>query len=208
MTAFLIGATAVPRAHAGSSASTPIQSNVSSNIVEFAEWVRATSDNQGRAFIVVDKINATLYVFDADAKLSHQTPVLLGAARGDRSPPGVGSKKLSHIRPEERTTAAGRFIGQRGRNLTGEDIVWIDYHAALAIHRVRSVSPGGMRAERLASASALDKRVSYGCVNVPVRFFETVIAPMFRQGKAMIYVLPEELTMAELFGFQEGKGST
>lgn len=197
----------MPPAHAGSISSPA--SFPASFIGEFAAWVRSTSDNQDRPFIVVDKVNAKLFVFDADGRLSHETPVLLGAARGDKSAPGVGNKKLSDIRLEERTTAAGRFTGQRGRNLTGEAIVWIDYNSALAIHRVRPASPGGTkgRAARLASASALDKRVSYGCVNVPVDFFESVIAPLFEEGKAMVYILPEELTMAELFGFPEGRRS-
>jgi hypothetical protein len=63
--------------------------------------------------------------------------VLLGLARGDVSVPGIGERKISDINPHERTTPAGRFISEPGRNLSGEDIVWVDYDAAVSMHRVR-----------------------------------------------------------------------
>ena len=42
--------------------------------------------------------------------------------------------------PEERTTPAGRFVAERGQNLRGEDVVWIDYDAAVLMHRVITTS--------------------------------------------------------------------
>ena len=36
-----------------------------------------------------------------------------------------------------------------------------------------------------------DNRISYGCINVPVAFYETVVAPTFRNSNGIVYILPE-----------------
>ena len=59
--------------------------------------------------MIVDKVNSQLFLFDAGESLRATAPVLLGLARGDDSPAGIGSRKLSTIRPVERITPAGRF---------------------------------------------------------------------------------------------------
>ncbi len=125
--------------------------------------------------------------------------MLLGAARGDRSAPDLGTRPLAQIRPEERTTPAGRFVTEPGRNLRGEDIVWIDYDSAVSLHRVRSVSASERRHQRLASGSTRDKRISYGCVNAPEAFYNKHIAPLFGQGPGVVYVLPDTEPFASFF---------
>src|ERR1700752_86168 len=81
-----------------------------------ANWVVKSSDNGSAAFIIIDKRNARLYVFDQRGRLQGTAPVLLGLAGGDDSVPGIGEKPLAAIRPAERTTPAGRFVAERGRN--------------------------------------------------------------------------------------------
>ena len=107
------------------------------------------------------------------------------------SVPGVGDKPLSQIRPEERTTPAGRFESEPGRNLSGEHIVWLDYDAGLAIHRVRPGASYGARVQRLSTDGGSDKRVSLGCVVVPEAFFDDVVAPVLGRQRGVVYVLPE-----------------
>lgn len=148
-------------------------------------------DAQGQPFAVVDKQQARLHVFHADGRLAGSTPALLGLAKGDYSAPGVGERVLTGIPLAERTTPAGRFASQPGTNLKGESIVWIDYQAALAIHRLRPSPPAERRAQRLASATADDNRISLGCVVVSGEFFDRVVWPVMGQGKAVVYVLPE-----------------
>ena len=116
---------------------------------QLAAWIRATGNNHAQPFALIDKKAASVHVFDAVGMLRGSSPVLLGLAVGDDSVPGIGERKMSEIRPEERTTPAGRFAAEPGRNLQGEDIVWIDYDAAVSMHRVRS----GNKAERSWSAS-------------------------------------------------------
>ena len=165
-----------------------------------ADWA-ADSGNHGNAdFVIVDKKFARVYVFDAQARLRAATPVLLGAAAGDDSVVGIGQRPLAEVRPEERTTPAGRFIGERGRNAIGEDVVWVDYDAAVSMHRVRTTTPSERRLERLATPSVADKRISWGCINVPVAFFETYIAPVFARQRGVVYVLPEVKPVQEVFG--------
>ena len=165
-----------------------------------ANWVAHTHDNGDADFIIVDKRNAKVYVFDASAKLRGASTVLLGAAKGDDSVPGIGSRPLSQVRPEERTTPAGRFVAERGRNLKGEDIVWVDYDAAVSMHRVRATNPTERRLQRLSSPTIADNRISYGCINVPVSFYESYVSPTVSKKRAIVYVLPETKPIERVFG--------
>jgi hypothetical protein len=167
---------------------------------ELADWVAAAADHGAHAFIVVDKRAAVLHVFDASARRTATTPVLLGAAAGDHSVPGIGTRAIESIQPAERTTPAGRFLGERGRNTNGEDVIWVDYEAAISMHRVRLVNPTERRAQRLASPSADDNRISYGCINVPAAFYDAHIRPIFASRRALVYVLPDVSSIQEVFG--------
>ena len=64
--------------------------------------------------MIIDKVNAQLFLFDGTGGLIAATPVLLGQARGDDSPPGIGTRPLSAIKPGERITPAGRFVTGAG----------------------------------------------------------------------------------------------
>ena len=171
-------------------------------VSQMVEWIAASGDNAAMPFVVIDKRGARLHVFDAQGKPVDNTAVLLGSAAGDDSAPGVGNKPLSQVLPEERTTPAGRFAGQRGRNLSGEDIVWIDYEAAVSMHRVRAANSKERRLQRLASSTVEDNRISFGCVNIPAAFFDAHIAPTFATQRAIVYVLPEHKTLQAVFGAQ------
>lgn len=174
-------------------------SGTSQNARQLVRWIDGTGDNQGLPFAVVDKLAARIHIFSAQALWLGTAPVLLGAARGDHSVPGIGQRPLAQIRPEERTTPAGRFVTEPGRNLRGEDIVWIDYDAAVSLHRVRSVSSAERRLQRLASRGVQDKRISYGCINTPEVFYDQWIAPLFGHSSGVIYVLPDTEPFASIF---------
>ena len=164
-----------------------------------ADWAADSRDNGALDFIVLDKRQAHVYVFDSQARLRAETPVLLGAAVGDDTAEGVGQKALHEVKPEERTTPAGRFIGQSGRNSHGEDVFWVDYAAAVSMHRLRQLEESERRLERLATATADDNRISYGCINIPLAFFESVMVPSFRGKRGVVYVLPEVRSLDEVF---------
>jgi len=168
-----------------------------------ADWVARTRDHMNAAFVIVDKKFARVHVFDANARLRASSRVLLGAAIGDDTVPGIGSRPIPEVRPEERTTPAGRFVAERGHNARGEDVVWVDYGAAVSMHRVLTTEPRERRLERLATPTIEDKRISWGCINVPVAFFDRYIQPIFAQRKAIVYVLPEIKPVEQVFGLQQ-----
>jgi hypothetical protein len=172
-----------------------------------ADWVARRADNQRLPFVILDKRDARVFVFDAGARLVDSSPVLLGAAAGDDSVAGIGQRPIAEVRPEERTTPAGRFVSQPGRNASGEDVVWVDYDAAVSMHRVRPIDPKERRLERLASNDPAQRRISYGCINVPVAFFDTVVKPVVGSQKAIVYVLPETRDVRSVFaGLGGGSG--
>lgn len=170
---------------------------------KLADWVVDSADNGQLPFMVIDKVQARVYMFDAQGQLRGATAALLGLAVGDDSVPGIGQRKLSSIRPEERTTAAGRFVASLDRDVHGEEVLWVDYDSALSLHRVVTKQPKERRAERLASPSPLDNRVSYGCINVSVRFYEDVVSPSFTGTFGIVYILPETRSAREFFGLYD-----
>lgn len=171
----------------------------SPDATRLARWVVASADNGHRPFVILDKREAHVYVFEASGRLIGATPVLLGYARGDHTVPGIGDRPLEQVRPEERTTPAGRFVAELGLNTRGEQVVWVDYDAAVSMHPVRLTTPSERRAERLASPTAADNRISYGCINLPPDFYAQVLWPTMRALPGVIYVMPEEKTLEAVF---------
>lgn len=192
---------AAPFAHAVQPPAASAAAPLSSEAQQVAQWIGSSKDNQGLPYLLVDKRAARVHVFNAAGVLQASSAVLLGLARGDHSVPGIGERPMSAIAPHERTTPAGRFVSEPGNNLQGEDIVWIDYDAAVSLHRVRTANAADRRLQRLASATVADNRISYGCVNVPQRFYDRNVAPVWGKKPGVIYVLPETQTAASFFGF-------
>jgi hypothetical protein len=178
------------------------QERASQDTRQIADQVVETNDNRGLPFAIVDKKGARVYVFDAAGVLRGAAPALLGLAIGDDTVPGIGDRKLSSIRPDERTTPAGRFVVALDRNLHGAEILWVDYDAGISLHRVVPGTAAEHRAQRLASASTLDNRISFGCINVPAKFFDSVVLPAFSGTDGVVYILPETRPVQTVFAPQ------
>jgi hypothetical protein len=166
---------------------------------EVANWAFFTGDNQGRAVVILDKQAATVYTFDPHGKLVASAPALVGLTVGDDTAPGVGDKPLADVRDDEKTTPAGRFVAVPGWDDSGVDVVWIDYAGAVAMHRVIDKVRAERRPERLASPNAADRRISFGCINLPIPFYEKVLSPTVHNTGAIVYVLPETRSPREVF---------
>jgi hypothetical protein len=194
VSAVVAGAVApVRHAEFGSEASSP-------GARELADWVVGSSDNRQLPFIVIDKVQARVFAFDAQGSLRGATPALLGTAIGDDSIPGIGQRKLSSIRPFERTTPAGRFVAYLDRDIHGEEVLWVDYESSLSLHRVVTGLPKDHRAQRLASPTPADNRITFGCINVSVSFYERVVSPLFQRTQGIVYILPETRSATDVFG--------
>lgn len=185
-------AAALPAAPAAAGAGADIRAMPSTDARQFAESVLAARDHRGQPFAIVDKRQAQMLVFDGSGRLRGATPVLLGQALGDDTAPNVGEyAQQGFVPPHMRTTPAGRFAAHAGTNHTGEHVIWVDYESAFAIHRLRPGRSYKARAERLASAHVAGRRVSAGCVVVPVDFYEDVVQRWLGRGRPVVYVLPE-----------------
>lgn len=199
LAATLAGAPAVAAAGVGTRADFRHEA-ASAQARHVADWAVHSGDHAGQSFVVVDKIGARVFVFDGQGRLQGAAPALLGSARGDGSAPGIGTRKLSAITAGERTTPAGRFSASLDHSLLGDEILWVDYETAIALHRVSATVPRERRLQRLAGDSAAARRITYGCINVAVAFFERIVAPAFRGRTGVVYVLPETATPQEVFG--------
>lgn len=165
-----------------------------------ATWVAQSRDNGQASFVIIDKRDARMYVFDPQARLRGNSPILLGAASGDHTVPGIGDRPLAQVLPHEKTTPAGRFVAEHGVNTNGEDIVWVDYDAAVSMHRVRPTVAAERRLQRLASSTPGDNRISFGCINVPKTFYEAQLGPAMTSRQSVVYILPEQKSLQDVFG--------
>lgn len=163
-----------------------------------ADWIVASNDNHGMPFLIVDKVAAKTFLFDDHSHIVGSTPVLLGLGHGDNSVPGIGHRRLATITTEERTTAAGRFEASLGQDFE-QDVLWIDYDAGLSLHRVITGNPKDHRRARLLSPTTLDNRITYGCINVPVLFYDKMIVPTFSGTVGIVYIMPETKPLESVF---------
>lgn len=169
---------------------------VAPHVRQLADWALASGDSLGLPFMIIDKRDARVLAFDAKGTLQGGAPALLGLARGDSAPADIGTRRLADIAPAERITPAGRFVARLGRDLT-EEVLWVDYKSALSLHRVVKGKPAERRAQRLASAAADDNRISYGCINVPVAFYDGIVRGLFAPANGIVYILPEVTPLHE-----------
>jgi hypothetical protein len=175
--------------------------SASPEVLATLQWVAASKDNAGLPFIVVDKANAQVYAFNPAAQLKATSPVLLGMGVGDAALVPQDAP-MSAMPPQKRITPAGRYVSRLVKDGHGKVVLLIDGPNLITMHIVVKGTPAQRRAERLASATSADNRVSFGCINVPPAFFTEVVDPDFRPAKGIVYVLPEKTTAAQLFGFQ------
>lgn len=95
---------------------------------------------------------------------------------------------------------AGKNSRQPSRSSRAQEKFWVDYDAAVSMHRVLTTNKAERRLERLATPAVDDNRVSFGCINVPVAFYESLVRPTFAGNTAIIYVLPEVKSLKQVFG--------
>lgn len=176
----------------------PPEQEISQTLVDLAGWVVASKDNHGYPFAVIDKAAAQVLVFGGDGRLRGAAPGLFGSAVGDHTAPGIAGLALREIPGRDRTTPAGRFIGGYGPSIDAGRVLWVDYESAVSIHPTAIGTPAERRAERLASPTPEDNRVTHGCINVEPGFYEQVVRATFERG-GIFYILPDKDSIADTF---------
>jgi hypothetical protein len=179
------------------------QARFSDDVRKMTEWVLRAGDNASLPFVIIDKRDAVVLVYDGTGGLLGVTPALVGLAPGDDITPGIGDKPLSKIKPEERITPAGRFVASMGRNIKARDILWVDYDSAVSLHAVVPGTAQEKRLDRLTSDTPVDNRISYGCINVPAAFFQAVVLPTFSGTSGIVYILPEQRPLTSVFAMDQ-----
>lgn len=174
---------------------------LSPTVAGLHQWIVHTGNHRGLPFVLIDKRQARIWIYDHSGQLVESAPVLLGSAVGDQSVPGIGERPMAQIRPHERTTPAGRFLLEAGHNSAGENVFWLDYEAAVSLHRVRPGMRGDRRLQRLSTPTPADNRISYGCVNLPIATYNRSLHPLFRMQGGYAYVLPEVQSLQQAFPF-------
>jgi hypothetical protein len=162
-----------------------------------ANWVADSRDNGTHWFVVLDKHDAKVFLFDRDGRLQATAPTVIGSAIGDDTYPGVGDKPLAELKPYERTTPAGRFVAEVGETSSRhEDVVWVDYDNAVSMHRIIKVPE---RLKAIATPEPEDNRLSNGCINLPDAFYEKALRPAVDRSGVVVYILPETRPLAQTF---------
>jgi hypothetical protein len=168
-----------------------------------ADWMVRTRQQDGKPFIIADKNNAMLYAFSAGGNLIAKAPALYGATKGDTLTDAQASKSLEQTTSDDKITEAGIFKAEASTYGGAPSLVLKNYKAStLELHRVYLGTPEENRAGRLASDTADDNRVSYGCINALPEFIDSVIAPHFAEG-GMVAVLPETKDAKSAFGIPD-----
>jgi len=178
----------------------PTEERASADVRYAAAWILDATDHQGRPFAIVDKRDPRIYVFGADGRPLGTSAILLGLTPGDEAALDSVGRPPSSLGRLERTTPAGRYSSQPGHNDKGEPIVWFDYDAALAIHRLRPAPATEQRPQRMLSTAVDDHRITLGCVVVRVAFYEAVVEPALGRQRGVVYVLPETRPVQSLLG--------
>src|SRR5579872_6004021 len=102
-----LAAISLPSLPARAGSGQPPVQELKANIRRMADWVTGAKDNGGKPFVIIDKQNAKVFVFDKTGQLLGSAWVLVGLATGDDSVPGIGTMPLTAVTPDIRTTPAG-----------------------------------------------------------------------------------------------------
>ena len=81
----------------------------------------------------------------------------------------------------------------------------MDYDTAISLHSVVKGTSKERRSQRLNSKSPDDNRISYGCINVPIKFYELLVRHSFTSTSGIVYILPETRKAQKVFGSYDVK---
>jgi hypothetical protein len=171
----------------------------SEDVQHVADWAVHSGDAKRLPFIIVDKVNARAVAFDRTGKLVRSSPVLIGMGVGDAFAPGVLNMNMHDTKPSERITPAGRYVAEEDRNLAGERVLWVDYDAGIALHKIPAKKTKQRRQERMLSSDPAEHRITFGCINVPPAFYDQVVHPHFKGRGGIVYVLPDSAPLKAVF---------
>jgi hypothetical protein len=66
------------------------------------------------------------------------------------------------------------------------------------MHAVVTSNKKEKRLQRINSPTIDDNRISFGCINVPTKFYTASVSPLFKQG-GVVYILPDTKPLEDVF---------
>jgi hypothetical protein len=96
-------------------------------------------------------------------------------------------------------SATASFPTCYGPAANGRDALWVDFATAISLHAVVTTRPEEQRVQRLKTPTIDDNRITYGCINVPRKFYRDVVQPAFSKSNGVFYILPDTKPLAEVF---------
>lgn len=145
----------------------------------------------GKWFMVADKPNGMLHIFKEDGSHALSDATLYGKDKGDVL------DAVSSLEGGPKITPAGKFTMKESPAdyAGGTSLILMeskDYTGYIAVHAADTSTPSENRLGRLASATAEDNRISYGCINTKHDTFINEIKPnISKLDGGMMFILPE-----------------
>ena len=164
---------------------------VSQEVSNTANWVKDTSDHQGKNFIVADKDGGKIHVFSPDGKLLNTQNALFGKNKGNDN--SFGNTPSGRFQLQKQMTSSAQF-NNADRSVFGDSVLSLSDPETKAVTRAKDGRVIAMhrvvnKAERKAalnSATASDNFMSHGCINLPTAFYDASSKDL---DGAMVYVL-------------------
>ncbi|NVN99285.1 MAG: PLxRFG domain-containing protein [Geobacteraceae bacterium] len=181
------------------------RAKMSDAAVQVYEAVAPAAMKTGKGFMIADKPNGMLHVFNADGTVRVQSAALFGKDKGDTL-----SSKAS-LEGGAKITPAGTFHlrAVEDHEYTGGKILHLVETtqktargtANIAVHSVWLGDQSEHRSDRLKSDTAADNKISFGCINTTEdAFVNNVIPEIDKFNGGMMFVLPDEVSKTgELF---------
>jgi hypothetical protein len=166
----------------------------------------ATAMARGKGFFIADKPNGVIHVFDKDGKYVATSAALYGAMAGDTFTEWQRTANVDELGPNDKITPAGtyRVNWKNDAEYRGGGAFYLtdaktgEFQGGVAIHAVYTGTPSEHRTARLATATAADNKVSFGCINTSNEVFLKDVAPHkadFENG--LVFVLPDVVANTE-----------
>ena len=168
---------------------------MSQQAIDVYEAMAPVAKKTGKGFILADKANGKMHLFNNDGSYFLSDAALYGKDIGDVM---VGGGKL--ITPAGKFTLVTmpvEYAGRKGLGLVETE----DATGIIAIHAAYLGDPAERRAARLESGKASESRISYGCINTKHTTFLNKILPRIDDfDGGLIFVLPDVTAKtAEMF---------
>jgi hypothetical protein len=162
----------------------------------------------GKSFFIADKPNGMIHAFAGNGSYMVSAPSLYGKAAGDVLSRSSSKKSLDEMTDTDKVTPAGTFKMRAAERsgYTGGYVLFFDNPetgvaigaeaggtAIVAVHSVYTGTPSENRQNRLATATASDNKVSFGCINTAEDFFlDSVVPNIDSFDGGMVFVMPDD----------------